>query len=125
MLVPDARIARLKEKVDILHQEIERLKVLETQILETEDKQISLTDPDARSMATSGRDTGIVGYNVQSAVDTEHHLIVAHEVTNVGPDRAQLSNLAEQARDARVATNTIRNVMSPLDRIVRKKPRSG
>jgi hypothetical protein len=64
----------------------------------SEDKQISLTDPDARSMATSGRGSGIVGYNVQSAVDTTHHLIVAHEVTNVGTDRSQLSNIAEQAR---------------------------
>ena len=49
------------------------------------DKQVSLTDPDARSMATSGKGTGMVGYNVQMAVDAEHHLIVAHEVTNVGP----------------------------------------
>jgi hypothetical protein len=67
-------------------------------MMESEDKQISLTDPDARSMATSGKDTGIVGYNVQIAVDTQHHLIVAHEVTNVGTDRRQLSNMAEQAR---------------------------
>ena len=52
----------------------------------------------ARSMATSGKDTGIVGYNVQTAVDTKNHLIVAHEVTNVGTDRHQLSNMAEQAR---------------------------
>ncbi|MES0404389.1 MAG: transposase, partial [Hyphomicrobium sp.] len=66
--------------------------------MQSEDKQISLTDPDARSMATSGKDTGIVGYNVQIAVDTQHHLIVAHEVTNVGTDRRQLSNMAEQAR---------------------------
>jgi hypothetical protein len=57
-----------------------------------------LTDPDARSMATSGKDTGIVGYNVQAAVDTKIHLIVAHEVTNVGTDRHQRSNIAEQAR---------------------------
>ena len=54
----------------------------------------------ARSMATSGKDTGIVGYNVQIAVDTQHHLIVAHEVTNVGTDRHQLANMATQARDA-------------------------
>jgi hypothetical protein len=66
--------------------------------MKSEDKQISLTDPDARSMATSGKDTGIVGYNVQIAVDTQHHLIVAHEVTNVGTDRHQLANMAEQAR---------------------------
>ena len=64
----------------------------------SEDKQISLTDPDARSMATSGKDTGIVGYNVQSAVDTTHHLIVAHEVTNVGTDRSALADMAKQAR---------------------------
>ena len=67
-------------------------------MMKSEDKQISLTDPDARSMATSGKDTGIVGYNVQTAVDTKNHLIVACEVTNVGTDRRQLSNIAEQAR---------------------------
>jgi hypothetical protein len=66
--------------------------------LKSEDKQISLSDPDARSMATSGKDTGIVGYNVQIAVDTQHHLIVAHEVTNVGSDRHQLASMADQAR---------------------------
>jgi Transposase DDE domain len=67
-------------------------------MMASDDKQISLTDPDARSMATSGKGSRIVGYNVQSAVDTTHHLIVAHEVTNVGTDRSQLSNMAEQAR---------------------------
>ena len=65
------------------------------------DQQISLTDPDARSMATSGRGTGIVGYNVQTAVDAKHHLIVAHEVTNVGHDRDQLASMAKQARRPR------------------------
>jgi len=69
-------------------------------MLETPDKQISLTDPDARSMATSGKESGIVGYNVQTAVDSEHHLIVTHEVTNVGNDRSQLANMAKQARTA-------------------------
>ena len=57
-------------------------------MLAAPDQQISLTDPDARAMATSGKGTGIVGYNVQTAVDAEHHLIVAHEVTNVGNDRS-------------------------------------
>lgn len=98
--MPKVKVVRLREKVDILRQEVERLKALEADMLTSDDKQISLTDPDARSMATSGRDTGIVGYNVQSAVDTESHLIVVHEVTNVGPDRSQLSNMAKQARDA-------------------------
>ncbi len=63
------------------------------------DQQISLTDPDSRSMATSGRGAGVVGYNVQVAVDTEHHLIVTHEVTNTGSDRAQLAKVASQAKD--------------------------
>src|SRR5882724_8555 len=73
---------------------------LNTLMMQTEDKQISLTDPDARSMATSGQGSGMVGYNVQSAVDTKHHLIVAHEVTNVGSDRSQLSRMSERARAA-------------------------
>src|SRR4051812_31289261 len=68
-------------------------------MLASPDQQISLTDPDSRSMATSGRGSGVVGYNVQVAVDTEHHLIVAHEVTNTGSDRSQLANIASQAKD--------------------------
>jgi hypothetical protein len=67
-------------------------------MLASPDQQISLTDPDSRSMATSGRGSGVVGYNVQVAVDTEHHLIVTHEVTNSGSDRAQLANMAQQAK---------------------------
>ena len=67
---------------------------------QTPDEQISLTDPDARSMATSGRGSGVVGYNVQTAVDAKHHLIVAHEVTNSGHDRAQLTTMAKQAQEA-------------------------
>ena len=66
---------------------MQALKDIEVQLNATPDKQISLTDPDARSMKTRG--TGIVGYNVQTAVDAKHHLIVAHEVTNVGIDRDQ------------------------------------
>jgi hypothetical protein len=99
-VVPEAKVARLKSKIEKLKEEIVRLNVINAEMMRTEDRQISLTDPDARSMATSGKDTGIVGYNVQIAVDTQHHLIVAHEVTNVGSDRHQLFNMSEQARDA-------------------------
>src|SRR5712672_313325 len=96
--VPEAKTTRLKEKLAKLREEIWRLNTLNARMMASKDKQILLTDPDARSMATSGKGSGMVGYNVQSAVDTTHHLIVAHEVTNVGTDRSQLSNMAEQAR---------------------------
>ena len=95
-----ARTTRLKEKLAKLEEEVKRLKAIEKQMLALPDQQISLTDPDSRSMATSGRGSGMVGYNVQTAVDTTHHLIVAHEVTNVGNDTSQLANVANQAKDA-------------------------
>jgi transposase len=92
------KITRLTEKVAKLREEMQRLQVLEVQRLAAPDQQISLTDPDARSMATSGRGSGVVGYNVQAAVDTEHHLIVAHDVVNVGNDRAQLADISTKAK---------------------------
>jgi transposase len=92
------KTAHLKDKLAKLASEMERLKAVEKAMLASPDQQISLTDPDSRSMATSGRGSGVVGYNVQVAVDTENHLIVAHEVTNVGSDRAQLANMATQAK---------------------------
>ena len=76
------KTARLKEKLDKLKEEMASSRLIEKQMLASPDQQISLTDPDSRSMATSGRGSGVVGYNVQVAVDTEHHLIVTHEVTN-------------------------------------------
>jgi transposase len=96
--VLDAKTTRLKEKLAKLKEEMQRLHALEARMLATPDQQISLTDPDARSMATSGRGSGIVGYNVQTAVDTKHHLIVTHEVTNVGTDRSQLASVAKKAK---------------------------
>lgn len=91
---------RLETKIQALKQEMGRLKKLEVRMRAAPDEQISLTDPDARSMATSGRGTGMVGYNVQTAVDARHHLIVAHEVTNLGHDRTQLFPMAKQAKEA-------------------------
>jgi hypothetical protein len=90
----------LKEKLEKLKSEMAKLAAIERQVLASPEQQISLTDPDCRSMATSGRGSGVVGYNVQTAVDTEHHLIVAHEVTNVGNDTAHLANTAKAAKAA-------------------------
>ena len=90
----------LREKIAKLGEEMQRLQALEARMLATPDQQISLTDPDARSMATSGRGSGVVGYNVQAAVDIEHHLIVAHDVTNVGTDVSQLAPMAQLTKAA-------------------------
>ena len=95
-----AKAAQLREKIAVLDKRMQHLKAIETLVQAAPDKQISLTDPDARSMATSGKGTGIVGYNVQTVVDTRHHLIVAHDVTNLGNDREQLAVMAQQAQTA-------------------------
>jgi transposase len=104
-----AKTTRLKEKLAKLGEEMRRLKGLEARMLAAPDQQVSLTDPDSRSMATSGRGSGVVGYNVQVAVDTEHHLIVTHEVTNVGSDRSQLARVAKEAK-ATLHTDTLEAV---------------
>lgn len=96
--VAEAQTDRLQEKIAALKEEQKYLKALEPQVHEAPEKQISLTDPDARPMKTRGN--GIVGYNVQTAVDTRHHLIVAHEVTNTGSDRNALFSMATKARNA-------------------------
>jgi transposase len=93
-LANTTKTTRIKEKIAKLREEMQRLKTLA--MLAAPDQQISLTDPDARSMATSGRGSGVVGYNV--AVDIKHHLIVTHDVTNVGNDRSQLARMAKETK---------------------------
>ena len=95
-----AKTDRLKDKIETLREQMRRMDGLQKQLDEQEEAQISLTDPDSRSMMSQAKGTGVVGYNVQVAVDTKHHLIVAHEVTNVGSDRSQLTTMAKAAREA-------------------------
>ena len=100
------RKAQLTDKLAMLREETKRLETLEAEMLAAPDQQISLTDPDSRSMATTARGSGVVGYNVQAAVETSHHLIVAHDVINEGNDRSQLSPMSEKAKAA-LETDTL------------------
>ena len=95
-----AKAKHLHAKLKTMREQMRRMQQIEEQLKNVPDGQLSLTDPDARSMATSGKGSGIVGYNVQTAVDAKHHLIVAHEVTNEGHDRRQLAPMAAAARAA-------------------------
>src|SRR3982074_2335038 len=99
------KTSHLKEKIAKLKEQMQRLEVLKVQMLATPDQQISLTDPDSRSMATSGRGSGVVGYNVQIAVDTAHPLITTHGVTNGGTDRSQLAHTAKETKATLEAEN--------------------
>jgi len=98
-LLPE-RVARLSEKVAKIKEQMRGVAEIEKQLQASPDTQISLTDPDARSMATSRLGSAVVGYNVQTAVDAKHHLIVAHEVTNSVTDRGQLAAMAKAAKEA-------------------------
>ena len=98
--VPQERKVHLKEKIKAVEEEMARVNRIGELLAQSSETQISLTDPDARSMRTKSKSSGIVGYNVQTAVDPENHLIVAHEVTNTGSDRGQLSRMAQQAKAA-------------------------
>ncbi len=96
----ELKTARLQDKLSSLRQQMKQLRRIGTQLHQQPDEQLSLTDPDARSMATSGRGTGMVGYNVQLVADTKNHLVVAQDIINVGSDRSQLWSMAKQAREA-------------------------
>jgi len=96
---PGHRIPQIKKTLTRLREKMKALKVLEKEVKAQPDKQISLSDPDSRLMKTRGNQRKVC-YNVQTAVDTKHHLIVAHEVNNLVSDRSQLSHMAQQASDA-------------------------
>jgi transposase len=98
--VAELRVTRLTERIDALRRQMRELQAMGTLVEAAPDRQVSLTDPDARAMATHGKGTGLVGYNVQAAVDAGSHIIVAHEVTNLGHDRTQLASMGRQAQAA-------------------------
>lgn len=96
----EAKTERLTEKIKTLRAQMRQLDQTQEELKQERDGQRSTTDPDARSMNSQAKGTGLVGYNVQAAVDAKHHLVVAHEVTNIGNDRAQLTKMALAARAA-------------------------
>ena len=96
----EAKTERLREKISTLREQMRRMDAIREELKHQPDQQMSLTDPDARSMISQAKGTGVVGYNVQAVVEAKHHLIVTHEVTNIGSDRAQLTKMGTAAKAA-------------------------
>jgi CheY-like chemotaxis protein len=88
----------LKQKIEKLKERKGRYEELLKELKSTGQSQVSLTDPDSRAMALTPR--GEVSYNVQTAVDQKHHLIVAQEVTNEVLDNHQLFTMADRTRQS-------------------------
>ena len=109
--IREVTAAELKQKIASMEAKMEELKQHETEVEAHPDSQVSLTDPDARSMMKAGGGS-TVSYNVQTAVDSKHHLIAAHEVTNAPSDRSQLSSIAKKARTA-LDTKTLTVIADP------------
>ncbi len=101
----EATTAPLQTKIERLRQTIRQLDEIKTQLPNSPDGQISLTDPDARSIATSGRGSGMVGYNVRIAVDAKNHMVVAHDVINQGHDRTRGTDVPSSVRICEVELN--------------------
>ena len=101
----------LQQKIASMEAKMEKLQQHEAEVDAHPDSQVSLTDPDARSMMKAGGGS-TVSYNVQTAVDSKHHLIAAHEVTNAPSDRAQLASMAGQAAAA-LDTQTLTVIADP------------
>jgi hypothetical protein len=98
--VAQVRTVRLGKRLEALRRQMRELQEMERAVADAPDQQIALADPDARAMATAGKGAGLVGCNLQAAVDADNHIIVAHEVTNVRHDRSQLANMGRKAREA-------------------------
>ena len=97
--IAEVTATELKQKIASMEAKMDELKDYEAEVEAHPDQQVSVTDPDSRSMMKAGGGS-TVGYNVQTAVDSKHHLIAAHEVTNASSDRSQLSSMAGKAREA-------------------------
>ena len=123
MMMPEAGMARAMKKLAHYKKEADTLRAVERRMEATGETQVSLTDPDCRAMATTSKQPRVVGYNVQSVVETRHHLIVAHEVTNLGYDREALSMMTRAAQEV-MATESIEAIAGPKGEPRRRMPRA-